>query len=66
MALFKVFPLFPLDGGHFAVAVFEKVKGHPVDIEKLLPLAGGVIVFFISVFLLGLWFDLFGPGLDLG
>ena len=30
------------------------------------PLAVGVIMFFVSIFLLGLWFDLFGPGLDFG
>jgi membrane-associated protease RseP (regulator of RpoE activity) len=64
VALFNVLPLFPLDGGHFAVAVYEKLRGKPVDVEKLVPLAVGVIMFFISIFLLGLWFDLFGPGLD--
>ena len=66
VALFNVLPLFPLDGGHFAVAVYEKLRGRPVDVEKLVPLAVGVIMFFISIFLLGLWFDLFGPGLNFG
>ena len=66
VALFNVLPLFPLDGGHFAVAVYEKLRGKPVDVEKLVPLAVGVIMFFVSIFLLGLWFDLFGPGLDFG
>ncbi len=66
VALFNVLPLFPLDGGHFAVALYEKLRGRPVDIEKLMPLAVGVIMFFMSLFLLGLWFDIFGPSLDLG
>lgn len=66
VALFNVLPLFPLDGGHFAVAAYEKLRGRPVDVEKLVPLAVGVIMFFVSIFLLGLWFDLFGPGLDFG
>ena len=66
VALFNALPLFPLDGGHFAVAAYERIKGRPMDIEKLVPLAAGVSMFFISIFLLGLWFDLFGPGLDLG
>lgn len=66
VGLFNILPLFPLDGGHFAVAAYEKVRGEPVDVEKLVPLAVGVIMFFVSIFLLGLWFDLFGPGLDFG
>jgi membrane-associated protease RseP (regulator of RpoE activity) len=64
IALFNVLPLYPLDGGHFAVAAYERVKGEPIDVEKLIPVAVGVIALFISIFLLGLWFDLFGPGLD--
>lgn len=66
VGIFNLLPLYPLDGGHFAVAAYEKVRGRPVDVEKLVPVAVGVIAFFVSLFLLGLWFDLFGPDLDLG
>ena len=36
-------PLFPLDGGHFAVALFEKVFRRKVDIRALVPVAVLVI-----------------------
>lgn len=66
VGIFNLLPLYPLDGGHFAVAAYEKVRGRPVDVEKLVPVAVGVIAFFVSLFLLGLWFDIFGPDIDLG
>ena len=60
VAFFNVLPLYPLDGGHFAVALYEKVRGRPADVEKLVPVAAAVIFFFVSLFVLALWFDLFG------
>ncbi len=36
-------PLFPLDGGHFAVALFEKLTKRRVDIRALVPVAVLVI-----------------------
>lgn len=45
----NVVPLFPLDGGHFAVAVYEKLTGKTADIRKLIPVAV-VVIAFISIF----------------
>ena len=45
----NIVPLFPLDGGHFAVAVYEKVTGRTADIRKLIPVAV-VVIAFISIF----------------
>lgn len=45
----NVVPLFPLDGGHFAVALYEKITGRTADHRKLIPLAV-VVIAFISIF----------------
>jgi membrane-associated protease RseP (regulator of RpoE activity) len=42
-------PLFPLDGGHFAVALYEKISGRTADVRKLIPVAV-VVIAFISIF----------------
>lgn len=42
-------PLFPLDGGHFAVALYEKISGRTADVRRLIPVAV-VVIAFISIF----------------
>jgi len=54
-------PLYPLDGGHFAVAGYEKVTGRAPNIEKLLPVAAVVFVFLVSLGLMGVYLDIFDP-----
>ncbi|MEX0698671.1 MAG: RIP metalloprotease [Acidimicrobiia bacterium] len=39
----NVLPLYPLDGGHFAVALFEKIFRRRVDVRVLAPVAALVI-----------------------
>ena len=58
-------PLYPFDGGHFAVALYEKVTGRQPDVRKLIPV--GAVVFFLIVLVgvLGIYFDITRP-LDLG
>ncbi len=50
LATINLLPLFPLDGGHFAVAVYEKVTGRQANIRRLMPIAAAVIgtLFFLG------------------
>jgi membrane-associated protease RseP (regulator of RpoE activity) len=54
-------PLYPLDGGHFAVAAYEKVTGRKPNIERLLPVAAAVFIFLVSLGLMGVYLDIFKP-----
>jgi len=50
LATINLLPLFPLDGGHFAVALYEKVSGREANIRRLMPVAAAVIgaLFFLG------------------
>lgn len=50
LATINLLPLFPLDGGHFAVALYEKITGRAANIRKLMPVAAAVIgtLFFLG------------------
>jgi membrane-associated protease RseP (regulator of RpoE activity) len=54
-------PLYPLDGGHFSVALYEKVRGREADVRRLLPIAAAVFVFIVVLGLLGFYFDIVDP-----
>ena len=54
-------PLYPLDGGHFAVATYQKVTGREPNIERLLPVAAIVFLFLVSIGLAGVYLDIFRP-----
>ena len=54
-------PLYPLDGGHFAVATYEKVTGREPNVQKLLPVAAVVLLFLVSIGLIGIFLDIFKP-----
>ena len=51
--------------GHFAVALYEKLRGRPADVRKLMPVAAAVVAFLVVIGLLGIYLDIFHP-LDLG
>ncbi len=54
-------PLYPLDGGHFAVALYEKVRGREADVRPLIPVAAAVFIFIMLLGVLGIYFDIVDP-----
>lgn len=50
LATLNLLPLFPLDGGHFAVAAYEKISGRQANMRKLMPVAAAVMgtLFFLG------------------
>lgn len=61
IGLMNLLPLPPLDGGHLAVLLVEKITGKNVDVKKLIPLAAVVIAFFLVLFVAVLYLDLARP-----
>ena len=61
VGLLNVLPLPPLDGGHLAVIVFEKVTGRRVDPRKLVPLTTAVVAFLLVFFVALLYLDILRP-----
>ncbi|NPV59500.1 MAG: PDZ domain-containing protein [Actinobacteria bacterium] len=61
LAYINLLPLPPLDGGHLAVLLWEKVTGREVDLRKLYPVAVAVLAFFALLFILTLRLDITSP-----
>jgi membrane-associated protease RseP (regulator of RpoE activity) len=72
VGVFNMLPLLPLDGGHVAILLFEKIRSgiarvlrRPdpgrVDLNKLLPVTYMVLAVFIGVSLLLVYADIFRP-----
>jgi len=69
VGVFNMFPLLPLDGGHAAIAVYERVQEwrrgtkqrYFADVERLMPLAMGVIMVLLFVFVTGLYLEITDP-----
>jgi RIP metalloprotease RseP len=61
LATINLLPLFPLDGGHFAVAVYEKVSGREANVRKLAPVAAAVIGLFAFLGFVAIILDVVDP-----
>lgn len=66
IGVFNLIPLLPFDGGHVAIAVYEKVrevasgskKRYIADITRMIPVAYGVVMVLAVVGLLAMYLDL--------
>ncbi len=69
VGVFNMMPLLPLDGGHAAIAVYERVQEkrrhmtgrYFADVERLMPFAMGVIVVLAMLMFTGLYLDITQP-----
>jgi membrane-associated protease RseP (regulator of RpoE activity) len=61
LATLNVLPLYPLDGGHFAVALYEKITRRQANIRLLVPVAVVVIALFGFLGLVGIILDIVNP-----
>jgi membrane-associated protease RseP (regulator of RpoE activity) len=72
IGIFNLFPLLPMDGGHVAVLLFEKVRSWfarlrnradpgRVDLAKLMPLTFVVIIIFGGISVLTILADIVNP-----
>jgi len=63
VGVFNMFPLLPLDGGHAAIATYERLrsrkgKRYYADINKLMPVAAVCVALLAFMFLTGLYLDI--------
>jgi membrane-associated protease RseP (regulator of RpoE activity) len=61
LATINLLPLYPLDGGHFAVALYEKLTGRQADIRRLMPVAAAVIGIFAFLGFVAIVLDVANP-----
>jgi membrane-associated protease RseP (regulator of RpoE activity) len=67
VGIFNMVPLLPLDGGHVAIATYEKIASSvkrrrvQVDVQKLMPITAAVLAFLVILGLSALYLDIFRP-----
>ena len=66
VGIFNLVPLLPLDGGHVAIATYERIRsrrGRPyhADISKLMPLTYAVVLLLVLVGVTSLYLDITNP-----
>jgi len=67
IGIFNLVPLLPLDGGHVAIATYERIREfgrrgrYHADVTKLLPLTYAVVLLLITVGVMALYIDVVNP-----
>ena len=66
VGVFNMLPLLPLDGGHAAIATYERVRErngvrYHADVAKLMPFAMAVMTVLLFLFAAGLYLDIVRP-----
>ena len=67
VGIFNMVPLLPLDGGHVAIATYEKIASKiqkrrvQVDVQKLMPITAAVLAVLVIMGLTALYLDIVHP-----
>ncbi|HLJ08594.1 MAG TPA: M50 family metallopeptidase [Acidimicrobiia bacterium] len=67
VGIFNMVPLLPLDGGHVAIATYEKIASSikrrrvQVDVQKLMPITAAVLAVLVVLGLSALYLDIVRP-----
>lgn len=67
VGLVNLVPLLPLDGGHAAIATYERIRSgitrrrHQADVAKLMPLTYAVVALLGFIFVSTVWLDILRP-----
>jgi membrane-associated protease RseP (regulator of RpoE activity) len=66
IGVFNLIPLLPFDGGHVAIAVYERVRSrdgrrYHADVAKMIPVATAVIVILGFIFISSVYLDIVRP-----
>jgi membrane-associated protease RseP (regulator of RpoE activity) len=66
IGVLNMLPLLPLDGGHAAVAIYERIRSrkgrrHMADVSRLLPLTYAVFLFLVLVGASSVYLDIVDP-----
>jgi membrane-associated protease RseP (regulator of RpoE activity) len=66
IGIFNMLPLLPFDGGHAAIATYERIrsrrgKRYQADINKMVPVATVVVGLLAFLLLTGLYLDVTQP-----
>lgn len=66
VGMFNMLPLLPFDGGHAAIATYERIRSrkgrvYRADIGKMVPVATAVVGLLLILFVTGLYLDITRP-----
>lgn len=66
VGVFNMLPLLPFDGGHAAIATYERIRSrrgrvYRADVSKMIPVATTVVVLLVTLMFAGLYLDITSP-----
>ena len=66
IGVLNLIPLLPLDGGHVAIATYERIRSvggrrHMADVSRLLPLTYAVVIFLVMLGVSAIYLDVVDP-----